>query len=138
VARTEWHLEWGRGLLRLWVVVSVLWVAGATIITWPDQNFRVDDWLPNSNKQLLSDKGMGFERNSPPPGFEVDKPPFDPSQKFTVVENPPFDPDAYLALLARRERRRTVQFAILLALLPPVFVLALGSALRWAFMGFRP
>ena len=100
-------------------------------------DFRVDDWLPNSNKQRLSDKGMGFERNSPPPGFEVDKPAFDQSQPFTVVEKPPFDPDAYLAP-SRRERRQTVQFAILLALMPPVFVLALGSALRWAFMGFRP
>ena len=36
------------------------------------------------------------------------------------------------------ERRSAIWSASLLALLPPAFVLALGSALVWAFRGFRP
>ena len=36
-----------------------------------------------------------------------------------------------------QERHAALQFAVLLALVPPFFVFALGSALRWALLGFR-
>ena len=36
-----------------------------------------------------------------------------------------------------KEQRAALQLAILLALVPPAFVLALGSALVWAVRGFR-
>jgi hypothetical protein len=35
------------------------------------------------------------------------------------------------------DRRAATQWAMVLALVPPAFVLALGSALIWAFRGFR-
>ena len=37
----------------------------------------------------------------------------------------------------RREAIETIQFASILALVPPAFMLVLGSALVWAFKGFR-
>jgi hypothetical protein len=43
---------------------------------------------------------------------------------------------AILAKLAE-ERRSAIWHASRLAVLPPAFVLALGSALVWAFRGFR-
>ena len=71
-------------------------------------------------------------RNPPPPGFVLDKPPFDPSKPYEVVEPRPngFNPDEYVA----DERRAASRF---LALVPPAFVLALGSALVWALRGSR-
>jgi hypothetical protein len=36
-----------------------------------------------------------------------------------------------------KEQRAALLLAILLALVPPAFVLALGSALVWAMNGFR-
>jgi type II secretory pathway component PulF len=36
-----------------------------------------------------------------------------------------------------QEQRAALQSAILLALVPPALVLAFGSALIWAFRGFR-
>ena len=90
------RLHWGvikmsvrvtRGLFRLWLVFSVLWIAGVGAVTW--RTFPVNDW---------------------------------------TVTDVAFD----------RERRAAVQFATLLALVPPLFLFALGAALRWVFMGFRP
>ena len=66
-----------RGLLRLWLVLSVLWVAVVAYVTWSIA------W-----------------RSADPAAF----------------------------VLAE---------ALPLALVPPVFVLALGAALVWAFRGFR-
>jgi hypothetical protein len=64
-------------------------------------------------------------------------PPFDPSKPYVVI--PSEKSSAFNADLAfDRERRAAVQFATLLALAPPFFVFALGAALRWVFMGFRP
>ena len=96
-----------RGLFRLWLVLSVLWIAGVGIVTW--------QWLP-------ADKIIW---------------PGDPPRAV-------FDPNYYLAdrskpyLKSRDiERREAVHFAVVLALLPPAFLLALGSALLWVFRGFQ-
>jgi hypothetical protein len=40
-------------------------------------------------------------------------------------------------LLMDKEQRAAVQDGVLLALVPPILLLALGSALVWAFRGFR-
>jgi hypothetical protein len=39
--------------------------------------------------------------------------------------------------MTAKERREAIHFASIVALAPPAFVLALGSALVWAFRGFR-
>jgi hypothetical protein len=99
-------LRLARGLFRLWLVLTVLWIGGVGVATW---------------------------RSFPIP-IECER---------------PFDPDAYLAGKPQKEGctwlervkapfvMEIVQDGILLALLPPIFVLALGWALVWAFMGFR-
>lgn len=129
-------MNWRRGLFRLWLVLSVLWIGVVGVITW--WKFPVDDWVVVSEEP---------DRNPPPPGFTVDKPPFDPSKPFTIVKPRPheFDPDEYLASkraedmrALTKERHSAIWFASILALLPPALVLALGSALVWAFRGFTP
>ena len=51
------------------------------------------------------------------------KPPFDPSKPYTVVRD--------------KERREAIRTGSIIALVPPVIVLVVGSALIWAFRGFR-
>jgi hypothetical protein len=74
-------LRVARGLFRLWLVLSVLWIGGVGVWTW------------------LTAKNQ-----------------------------------AYWGGLSSIEK---VWVAVVLALVPPAFVLALGSALVWAFRGFR-
>ena len=50
---------------------------------------------------------------------------------------PDFDPSKTYVVIRDKERREAIQFAVVLALLPPIFLLALGSALVWALKGFR-
>jgi hypothetical protein len=93
-------IRFGRGLFRLWLVLSVLWIGGVSVLTWPA---------------------------------------FDPAKLAATKEHPytgDFDPDAYLEGRPQPMRWSAAD-AALLTLTPPVFVLALGSALVWAFRGFR-
>jgi hypothetical protein len=113
-------LRVARGLFRLWLVLSVLWIGGVGVVTW--KNFP-EEYVPPAERQ---------ERNPPPAGYVIDPPSSPRSDEFE-----PFDPDKYLAFVAAEERREAIWFASLLAFLPPAFVLALGSALVWAIRGFR-
>jgi len=105
-----------RGLFRLWLVLSVLWIGGVGVVTW--RTFPVNDWIivhevtdPELLKQLEAAPRMPM-------------PEFDPSKPHKTV-------------VTDRELRAIIQWGIALALVPPAFVLALGSALVWAFRGFR-
>jgi hypothetical protein len=94
-------MNWARGLFRLWLILSVLWIGGVGWVTWKD---FPDDWV------------RVCEQGEPPisclpPGFVIDPRPWwaDPA----------------------------IHRGIVLAVVAPAFVLALGSALVWAFRGFR-
>jgi hypothetical protein len=125
-------LRVARGLFRLWLVVSVLWMGGVGVATW---GTFPEDYVPPSDRR-------GANSKTPPE--------FDPSKPYVVLPDAPkgvspsqapqapeFDPDEYLAFKAGEERRSAIWHASLLAFLPPAFLLALGSALVWAFKGFR-
>jgi hypothetical protein len=100
-------LRVARGLFRLWLVLSVLWIAGVGIMTW--QTFPSGPkWVP------------------------VEAPPW-----AEPAERQEFNPDKYLTSKLIEERHSAIWHASLLALPPPTFVLALGLALAWAFRGFR-
>lgn len=103
-------LRVARGLFRLWLVLSVLWIGGVGVVTWRD---FPEDWraaIPIA------------ERPPPTP------PPTPPGE---------FNPDEWLDAKLTEERHSAIWHASLLAFLPPAFVLALGSALLWAIRGFR-
>jgi hypothetical protein len=110
-------LRVARGLFRLWLVLSVLWIGGVGLVTWralPDPRPPLESFLEHP------------ERNPPPAGYVIDPP-----------SSPQFNPDEFLAFKAAEERRSAIWQGGLLAFLPPAFVLVLGSALVWAFRGFR-
>jgi len=104
-------LQVTRGLFRLWLILSVLWIGGVGVVTW----YRLpvyEDW-----------GGIPLEqKDEPGPGGTT---------------APTFNPNEYLTFKVAEERRAAIWFASAVALVPPIFVLALGSALVWAFRGFR-
>jgi hypothetical protein len=105
-----------RGLFRLWVVLSVLWISLVAVHTWST--------FP-SDVRLETDEEVGIRPNSlppPPSGFVIDKPRFDPTKPYQIVRD--------------AERRNAIQFALMLAVAPPAFAFALGSALLWVVRGF--
>jgi hypothetical protein len=101
------------GLFRLWLVLSVLWIGGVGVATW--KTFPKDEYVVPSAR-----RGM-FDDLIPKRGETLPK--FDPSKPHTVIRD--------------NERWEAVRSASVAALVPPAFVLALGSALVWAFRGFR-
>ena len=107
-------LRVARGLFRVWLVLSVLWIGGVGVMTWgtfPAEDPRraalpsICDIPPNQRSKEWSE--------------------FDCSWFYRLKEH--FDPN----------QRAVLQTAVFLVLIPPAFVLALGSALVWAFKGFR-
>jgi hypothetical protein len=98
-------LRVARGLFRLWLILSVLWIGGVGYVTW--QTFP-EEYVPSERREL-SDAPKSADE---------------------------FDPDKYLAFKAAEDRRSAIWCASLVALVPPAFLLALGSALVWAFRGF--
>jgi hypothetical protein len=101
-------LRVARGLFRLWLVLSMVWVAGVGVHTWrtfPSYEPYVYD----------SDTFLGELRG-------------DIAPRFPAREEP--------AVVAVVKRHAVIQ-SVIRAVVPPFFVLALGSALVWAFRGFR-
>lgn len=101
-----------RGLFRLWLVLSVLWIAGVGVVTW--QTFPEEPW--GLHDPIVEETDLTAPSKRPSGAF---------------------DPDKYLAAKVAAERRSAVWHGSLLAILPPAFVLALGSSLVWAFRGFQ-
>jgi hypothetical protein len=122
-SETKMALKFARGLFRLWLVFSVLWVGGVAITTW--RTLPADVWMvgsPDGEPRQLSDaEVMALPQPTPPRPEIVD--PFDPTKPYQVIKE--------------KERQTAIQSAVLFAALPPAFILAFGSALSWAFRGFR-
>jgi hypothetical protein len=100
-------LRVARGLFRLWLVLSVLWIGGVGFVTWwtvPIASF--DNHAAVMRQELPSIE----EANR---AIEADR-------------------RAHNALLKEHLSRASV-----FAIAPPAFVLALGAALIWAIRGFR-
>jgi hypothetical protein len=107
-------LRLARGLFRLWLVLTVLWVVGVGVVTWSRPPVYDFDWVLPSELPTIEEANKRLHE--------------------------PFDPDQYLREKRDEQRRAAIKaiwFASALAFLPPVFVLVLGSALVWAFRGFR-
>lgn len=103
-----------RGFFRLWLVVSLLWIGGVAAMTWLT--------LPS------------FCPRHPSVGDVVD------ATCFTALTAQPFDPDVFLAKFDAQAavRQQAIERSILIALMPPLGLLVVGSALIWALRGFRP
>jgi hypothetical protein len=90
-------LRVARGLFRLWVVLSAVWILFVITKTWFDV----------THPTTLTDTEVGLT-----PGMFDD-------------------------LIIAARTNNALKFGAALALVPPLLVLAIGSALVWAFRGFR-
>ena len=111
-------LRVGRGLFRLWLILSVLWVVGMAFMAWESL-----DSIDQIETRATSKWDTSIPRN--------------------MFDGAPPDPKEYPAAkaaaskTAAEDRRSLFWRANLLTFLPPAFLLALGSTLVWAFRGFR-
>jgi hypothetical protein len=105
-----------RGLFRLWVVGSVMWICTVGTVTWWTWP---SDFDPDA---YLSTKSVPDWARDPSPTNVAPKKPDDelPDAPWVKPAKPP-----------------TIQTAAEIALIPPILVLALGVGLGWAFKGFR-
>ena len=120
-------LRFARGLFRLWLILSVLWIGGVGVVTWlslPSAPFR----LQRSEARPSQCEGVNnFEcaailkqlgRCTGPSQSEWCR--LD-DEDVGLVDHP----------------KRAWRTVAAIALLPPALVLVIGSALVWAFRGFR-
>jgi hypothetical protein len=111
-------LRVARGLFRLWLILSGLWIAGVGVMTW--STFPRSE-LPSYCELPANQRAEDFDCSWL---AQV-------KRDWSVTLNPK------VPSWAVGPEREAIRFAILLVLIPPAFVLALGSALVWALRGFR-
>jgi hypothetical protein len=71
-------LRVARGLFRLWLVLSVLWIGGVAVETW--WTFPVNDWVPAPSTGGNDPKSWGAIPLEEKDGRGIAKPAFDPDQ----------------------------------------------------------
>jgi hypothetical protein len=108
-------LRVARGLFRLWLILSVLWIGGVGYVTWQTVPSADSSAVKMEVERLY--KEMERENIAP---WEM-PPPWEQYRR------------AHNSLLYEH----LWHYASVFALVPPAFALALGSALVWAFRGFR-
>jgi hypothetical protein len=139
-------LRIARGLFRLWLVLSVLWIGGVGTVTW--SNLPSDEWWrndpivqragPTPNPETIRVQSPDGQVHEFPAGTASDviervMKDYWQSQTNKAATAGTFDPAEFAAF----KQRAAIQTGVKLALIPPVLMLALGSALGWAFTGFR-
>jgi hypothetical protein len=118
-----------RGLFRLWIVISVIWIGGVVGVTWwifppAELTDQEVDQQPEECHGKSKDECKEIERRLGDLWWDV---PFlnEPERRWNA------------ALQYVSKRRSVISFAALAALVPPLVLLILGGAFGWAFRGFR-
>jgi hypothetical protein len=158
-------LRVARGFFRLWIIFSVLWIGGVAVSAWwtlprdqqidpnplgdlipPAANRSDDSFHPD---QFLAYYACKDDGNNDDQCAAMMKGPNKyltyqrclyhghDDQCAAILKAPIFYPFQTYWIVRDSERRTAVRSAALLALLPPFLLLAFGSALIWAFRGFR-
>ena len=113
------RINWARGLFRLWLLLSLVWMGAWTMV------FRPDAALPGYYEAYEQAQGYAREVRS----LEV-----------TTGEEK-LKRDKAIALLIASDRMATeykgdlIRYAVI-AIAPSVALLVLGAGLLWAFRGF--
>jgi hypothetical protein len=111
-----------RGLLRLWLVASVLWIGGVGTVAWLGFPLTKPPFDPSQPYETYT-------------GLPSDADPQDRAGAARPSTETPFILPSDAAEVAGR--RQAIKNAVEVALIPPALILALGTALGWAIRGFR-
>ena len=132
-------MRWARGFFRLWIVLSLFWVAGLFLSMRPDQTYqRYSEAKANlgetdgfvSIDTLVDAAAKAAENNDMPAANKLR----------AMAEAARRSPEGQHKTEARKkfERRdRGLKGDIGFILLPPIIALIIGSCLAWALRGFR-
>lgn len=119
-----------RGLFRLWLVLSITWIVGVGGVTWtwkppfdPSKPFEIVPSSKRAEFQALGARDPWAE--------------FNPQGSPKAATPTEFDPLEFATFKLSAQRWETIQTAAEVALIPPILLLTLGSALGWAIRGFR-
>lgn len=123
-------MKWRRGFIRLWVVVSVLWVVLVGVVEGKNVEWRLwGDWRKNDVVVTLID-GRTVQFPASMSGPEIDAALKDsnlPERRFPVIT----------IVVTWWDYAREVSFLAQWALLPPAIVFALGVVGAWVIRGFK-
>jgi hypothetical protein len=141
-----------RGLFRLWVVLSVLWVGFVAASTW--STFPAEDWIvaerfvdvPQIAPQRHGTESIDGEWGAAAPEYspETAKAAKQAADPWSGSGIKFMSPEEYAesqnekSLAARgAERRNALRVALLWASVPPALAFAFGLASIWVVRGFR-
>jgi hypothetical protein len=117
-------LQIARGLFQLWLILSLLWI-GAVGIIW-----RELPWASAFHQNDAPPIAQDAEREAPAMRRVQ-------SADGVIHEFPAGTDDAAIDRAMKEYARwRAIQFAAMVTLTPPAFVLVAGWAFVWAFRGF--
>ena len=139
-------MNWRRGFLRLWLVASVIWIAGnAVVFQLPGNLIEVTPWLRPADPAgwWLKDP-LAVEPLPPPVAREGPQPPpavFVPLPPGAVLDPPTTQSEGpwtkYQVEARRRDAIASLWGFVFFGLGPPLAALCLGIAIMWVLRGFR-
>jgi hypothetical protein len=120
--------QWGKGFLRLWILLSLLWLAFAGISTQPWSTYetyrQAVDTLARS--ELASENARLAEEAA----LEADKPSIREGRKRPAIIS------AQNRLIIEKEKKIMLRSGLIL-IIPILLMLFLGMSIRWVVRGFR-
>lgn len=144
-------MNWTKGLLRLWVVLSLFWLIAVFAVLEVPQNamsafnneVQPTD-LTASELEVVEESNGLLTIQHGTMKFEVGKDAVDLTSQTVeergamleelVVE---FNKQAAITNAQNRRAMSELRTGVIVAALPPVFILVLGGALLWAARGFK-
>lgn len=151
-------MRWKQGLLRLWVVITGLWVVGASVIGFneiadPRVQGRVVKLDPSTKTHAITNETVYARRSSAPTapvGFESVLVEFDevtysfqyPEDTLPNFKGSDWIESVAVAVQADMEHRlhdkrfENIMTVLMAAIIPPAIILVIGTAFAWAFSGF--
>ena len=153
-------MTWGRGLFRVWVILTAVWVVVVTLFTWQSVatpyiswgGFKMGQGEPEylepygekiaaarelKSRKLLVEYEIAYDKTSLRetafffPAASVHE------DNLKAIEAYIPKATAFQDAKIREARFEALQGALWGALLPPAILLVLGWAIRWAVLGFR-
>lgn len=115
-------INWRRGLFRIWIAVSVVWILCVAGVMWEPINRAVNThtWTATSN---ATGKEISVRSDHKPTNAELDETFRNDSLGIPRIESPPL--------------WREIALLLLLAITLPAALLAGGWATEWMVRGFR-
>lgn len=131
------RLNWSRGAKRLWLVISVVWVAFFAVIYRPDRD--IQQYLElNSHESSASQTGGLRSGETASNGAEARPAVTDFAAALRLSERRPRNADGDMQRVVRARERAVRQLELFAwtAFLPPLALFLLGASFAWAIRGF--